>query len=50
MDANKNETGLASGEPAQRGPVQQLLSADVEVRINPGSFDPIDIGHSYEAG
>src|ERR1700687_4963497 len=50
MDADKTNGIEAFGKLAQRGPVQQLLSSDVQVRINAGSFEPIDIGHPYEAG
>ena|SRR6516164_3543204 len=49
MDAHKTNGIEPPGKLMQRGPVQQLLSSDVQVRINAGSFDPIDIIHSYEA-
>ena len=50
MDADKANGIEPLGKLVQRGPLQQLLSSDVQVRINAGSFDPVDIGHSYEAG
>src|SRR5262249_21069762 len=50
MDADKTNGIEPLGELVQRGPVQQFLSSDVQVRINPGSFDPVDISHPYEAG
>ena len=50
MDAHKTNGIEPLGKLVQRGPVQQLLSSDVQVRINAGSFDPVDIGHPYEAG
>ena len=50
MNADKTDRIEPLGKIVQRGPVQQFLSSDVQVRINPGSFDPVDIGHPYEAG
>src|SRR3954463_451948 len=50
MDADKTNGIEPLGKLVERGPVQQLLSSDVQVRINPGSLDPVDIGHPYEAG
>src|SRR5215467_945181 len=50
MDAHKTNGIEPFGKFAQRGPVQQLLPSDVQVRINTSSFDPVDIGHPYEAG
>src|SRR5215469_15760363 len=49
MDANKTDGIEPFGKLIQRGPVQQLLSSDVQVRVNAGSFDPVDIRHAYEA-
>src|ERR1700722_8342982 len=49
MDADKANRIEPLGKLVQRGPVQQLLSPNVQVRINACSFDPVDIGHSYEA-
>src|SRR6266481_5284540 len=48
-DADKTDGIEPLGKLVQRGPVQQFLSSDVQVRINAGSFDPVDIGHPYEA-
>src|SRR6266567_7114600 len=50
MDADKTNGIEPLGKLVQRGPVQKLLSSDVQVRINASSFDPVDIGHPYEAG
>ena len=50
MDADKTNWIELAGKLVQRGPVQQFLSSDVQVRINPDSFDPVDICHPYEAG
>lgn len=50
MDADETSGIEPLGKLVQRGPVQDLLASDVEVRINPGRFDPIDLGHGYEAG
>jgi hypothetical protein len=50
MDADKTDGIEPLGKLAQRGPVQQFLSSDVQVCINPCSFDPVNIGHPYEAG
>src|SRR5215469_13441868 len=50
MDADKTNGIEPLGKLVQRGPVQQLFSSYVQVRINAGSFDPVDIGHSYKAG
>jgi len=47
MDADKTNGIEPFGKLVQRGPVQQLLSADVQVRINSSSLDPLDIGHPY---
>src|SRR5215472_9011348 len=49
MDADKTNGIEPPGKLMQRGSVQQLLSSDVQVRIDAGSFDPIDISHPYEA-
>ncbi len=50
MDADKSNGIEPLGKLVQRGLVQQFLSSDVQVGINSGSFDPVDIGHPYEAG
>src|SRR6476469_8983267 len=50
MDADKTDRIEPPGKLVQCGPVQQFLSSDVQVRINSGSFNPVDIGHPYEAG
>src|SRR5882724_5839886 len=50
MDPDKTNGIESPGKLVQRGPVQQFLSSDVQVRINAGGFDPVDIGHPYEAG
>src|SRR5262249_31513972 len=50
MDADKAKGIEPLGKLVQRGPVQQVLSSNVQVHINASRFDPVDIGHPYEAG
>src|SRR5215831_12763703 len=44
MDTHKTNGIEPLGKLVERSPVQQFLSSDVQVRVNPGSFDPVDIG------
>jgi len=50
MDADKTNGVEPPGKLVQRRPVPHLLSADVQVRVDAGGFDPVDIGHADEAG
>jgi hypothetical protein len=50
MDADKTDGIEPLGELVQRRPVQQFFSSEVQVRINTGGFDPVDIGNPHEAG
>src|SRR5947209_6653563 len=50
MDTHKTNWVEPLGKLVQSGPVQHFLSPDVKVRVDPGSFDPVDLSHSHEAG
>src|SRR5215475_3569473 len=49
MDADKTNRIKPLGKLVQRGAVQEFLSSHVQVRVDAGSFDPVDIGDAYEA-
>src|SRR5215472_5617930 len=50
MDADKSNGIEPRGKCVQGSPIQQLLSCDMQVRIDACTFDPVDIGDPYQAG
>jgi len=46
----QNESDPAGRYSFNAGPIQQFFPLDMQIRIHAGCFDPVDIGHPYEAG
>src|SRR5215467_4058133 len=49
MNSDKAHWIELVGKVVKRGPVEQLLPGDVQIGINTGALDPVDVGHTDKA-
>jgi hypothetical protein len=49
MNADEAHGIETIGELIEGGSVKQLLAGDVQIGIDPCTFDPVDVGHANEA-